>query len=63
MFDQHLTADSQRAGIFTGERGQEYVGKMHEKSTDRLLGRIKEPADGRKNEFLSSILLYYSTSL
>jgi len=46
--DKQVITDSQRAGIFIGECGQEYVGKMHEKSTDGLLRRIKDPAGKTK---------------
>lgn len=34
---------SQGTWVFFGERGQENVGKVDEKSTDGLLGRVKKP--------------------
>lgn len=38
-----LVSNSQGAWVLFGERGQEDVGKVNEKSTDGLLGRVKKP--------------------
>lgn len=38
---------SQGAGVFFGKCRQEDIGKVDEKSTDGLLGRVKKPEEGK----------------
>lgn len=40
--------DSQGAGVLFGERGQEDIGEVDEKSADGLLGRVEEPEEKEK---------------